>query len=307
MTENGTETPRQQNNTEHSSIRRRAVMSAAVMLLLPFICSFGLNFLYTYYAGDLEHQLLPSVLDILIQLSGALIPHMFSGFLLWWVYRFGVKKSAPVIAAALAGALVPYLSMFIIEALLGSIAIYYKMYLRYSLLYLFDAALIALTAALVPAFRRLTERRKPGKKPGSGSRNGTGGRTGEKTASGSRNGTGRRTGEKTGAGSRSGVSGRAGGKRKKRMPAVLFKASLCAAAIRLIIGISSEIYYAAAFFDALANEYYRAIYPGELLSMICLFALQFVYAALGLVIIRTEIKLLEKAPAADAKIAPAGN
>lgn len=274
MTENNMKVPRVQ-DTENKNIRPMTKISVAVMLTVSVIYSFGMNFLYTYYAGDIEHTVLPSVLDIAIQISDALIPHMFSGFLLWKIYRFGVKAAAPVIAAALTGALVPYLSMFIIEALLGSIALYYKMYLRYSLLYLFDAALIALTAALIPALRRIG---KHGKRSVKRHSSGKSAAQSPRTAKNAKN--------------------------KKRLPALLKKAALCAVSLRLIIGLSSEIYYAAVFFDALANEYYRAIYPGELLSMIWLFALQFIYAALGLLIIHIEIKWLEKASAAKEKALP---
>lgn len=119
------------------------LISLLVMIILPTVCSFGLNFLYTYYAGDIEHPILPVILNYTVKIISEFIPYAIFGILLWGSYRYGCKKIKFSIITSFIGILIPYLSLFLIEYILGSIKIYYRAYLMYSFLYIFDAAILA--------------------------------------------------------------------------------------------------------------------------------------------------------------------
>lgn len=70
------------------------------------------------------------------------------------------KKIKFSIITSFIGILIPYLSLFLIEYILGSIKIYYRAYLMYSFLYIFDAAILAVIILLIPIFRKSSKKRK---------------------------------------------------------------------------------------------------------------------------------------------------
>ena len=64
-----------QNETSRSSPSRREYAFALITaLLFTAVNSIGLSYIYTYYAGDIEHQVLPVVTYYLIQALSALLP-----------------------------------------------------------------------------------------------------------------------------------------------------------------------------------------------------------------------------------------
>lgn len=240
------------------------LISFFVMIILPVACSFGLNFLYTYYAGDIEHQILPVILNYAVKLISEFIPYAIFGILLWGSYRYGCKKIKFAVVMSFVGILIPYLSLFLIEYILGSIKLYYRAYLMYSLLYLFDAAILAVIILLVPIFRTSGKRGNIKCKP-------------PKSKHSEKN-----------------QSDKDKMRKKKRLPKELLKAAVTSSVIQLIIGVSAELYYTMSFFYQLNNEYYRSVYPEELLSIILHFAAQFLFAGLGFLLMRLEMRIGEK-------------
>lgn len=242
--------------------------SFLVMIILPTVCSFGLNFLYTYYAGDIEHPILPVILKYTIKIMSEFIPYAIFGILLWGSYRYGCKKIKFSIITSFIGILIPYLSLFLIEYILGSIKLYYRAYLMYSLLYIFDAAILAVTILLIPIFRKSCKKRNKNINIKNNSLKVT---YSEKKQS---------------------VKNKTG--RKLQPPKALLKAAAASSAIRLTIAVSTELYYTITFICQLRSEYYRNIYPEELISIILHYAVQFLFAGLGFLLMYTEMKLGEK-------------
>ncbi len=240
--------------------------SFLLMIILPAVCSFGLNFLYTYYAGDIEHQVMPVILNYTVNLMSEFIPYAIFGILLWGSYRYGCKKIKFSIIMSFIGILIPYLSLFLIEYFLGSIKLYYRAYLMYSLLYLFDAAILTVIILLIPIIRMSDKHGNNNIKNNFKKNNDA-----DKIKS---------------------AKGKAG--KKMQLPKKLLKAAAASSVIRLIIGVSTELYYTISFIYQLNNEYYRAIYTEELLSVILHFAVQFLFAGLGFLLMRTEMRIGER-------------
>lgn len=266
---------------KHLTYKKQFYISAlCAMIVLPIICCF-LNYFNAYYGGDIEHVTLSAVLNYTTQIMVALVPYASLGLLIWGQHRYGLTKIKGAAVMAFIGILIPYVSLFVIEALLGSIRVYYKAYLLYSLLYLFDAVLLCATITIVPLIKRSQKRRKNAAENAD--------RKAVKSSTAS-------TAPEAGAVKAATVkaSPKVIQKKKRKLPRTLLRASLYAALIRLAIGVSTELYYAIVFFYQLSTEYYREIYTGELVTMLGLFALQFIYAALGLFIMRAEMRISEK-------------
>lgn len=70
------------------------LISFFVMIILPVACSFGLNFLYTYYAGDIEHQILPVILNYAVKLISEFFRTLFLAYFFGAVIDMAVKKSS---------------------------------------------------------------------------------------------------------------------------------------------------------------------------------------------------------------------
>lgn len=244
------------------------LISLLVMIILPTVCSFGLNFLYTYYAGDIEHPILPVILNYTVKIISEFIPYAIFGILLWGSYRYGCKKIKFSIITSFIGILIPYLSLFLIEYILGSIKIYYRAYLMYSFLYIFDAAILAVIILLIPIFRKSSKKRKKNVNLKNNSLKFT---YAEKKQP-FKNKT----------------------DRKIQLPKTLLKAAAASSAIRLIIAVSTELYYTITFIYQLKNEYYRTIYTEELISIILHYGVQFLFAGLGFLLMYMEMKLGEK-------------
>ena len=83
-----------QNETSRSSPSRREYAFALITaLLFTAVNSIGLSYIYTYYAGDIEHQVLPVVTYYLIQALSALLPYLPLAVSLRSVYIRGQKKA----------------------------------------------------------------------------------------------------------------------------------------------------------------------------------------------------------------------
>ena len=107
-------------------------------LLFTAVNSIGLSYIYTYYAGDIEHQVLPVVTYYLIQALSALLPYLPLAVSLRSVYIRGAKKSIPLFIISAVGLMMPYISPPLLELLLGA-GSNIKSYLGYIGLWLFAA------------------------------------------------------------------------------------------------------------------------------------------------------------------------
>ena len=85
-----------QNETSRSSPSRREYAFALITaLLFTAVNSIGLSYIYTYYAGDIEHQVLPVVTYYLIQALSALLPYLPLAVSLRSVYIRGPSDRDP--------------------------------------------------------------------------------------------------------------------------------------------------------------------------------------------------------------------
>ena len=107
-----------QNETSRSSPSRREYAFALITApLFTAVNSIGLSYIYTYYAGDIEHQVLPVVTYYLIQALSALLPYLPLAVSLRSVYIRGAKKSIPLFIISAVGLMMPYISPPLLELL----------------------------------------------------------------------------------------------------------------------------------------------------------------------------------------------
>ena len=147
-----------QNETSRSSPSRREYAFALITaLLFTAVNSIGLSYIYTYYAGDIEHQVLPVVTYYLIQALSALLPYLPLAVSLRSVYIRGAKKSIPLFIISAVGLMMPYISPPLLELLLGA-GSNMKSYLGYIGLWLFDLLVYAVSLLTVPLIGKHDER-----------------------------------------------------------------------------------------------------------------------------------------------------
>lgn len=147
-----------QNETSRSSPSRREYAFALITaLLFTAVNSIGLSYIYTYYAGDIEHQVLPVVTYYLIQALSALLPYLPLAVSLRSVYIRGAKKSIPLFIISAVGLMMPYISPPLLELLLGA-GSNMKSYLGYIGLWLFDLLVYAVSLLTVPLIGKHGER-----------------------------------------------------------------------------------------------------------------------------------------------------
>lgn len=125
------------------------VFALVTALLFTVINSFGLSYIYTYYAGDIEHQVLPVVTYYLIQVLSALLPYLPLAVSLRSVCVRGARKSIPLFIISAVGLMMPYVSPPLLELLLGT-GSNMKSYLGYIGLWLFDLLVYAVSILTVP-------------------------------------------------------------------------------------------------------------------------------------------------------------
>ena len=147
-----------QNETSRSSPSRREYAFALITApLFTAVNSIGLSYIYTYYAGDIEHQVLPVVTYYLIQALSALLPYLPLAVSLRSVYIRGAKKSIPLFIISAVGLMMPYISPPLLELLLGA-GSNMKSYLGYIGLWLFDLLVYAVSLLTVPLIGKHGER-----------------------------------------------------------------------------------------------------------------------------------------------------
>lgn len=129
--------------------RSELVFALVTALLFTVINSFGLSYIYTYYAGDIEHQALPVVTYYLIQVLSALLPYLPLAVSLRSVCVRGARKSIPLFIISALGLMMPYISPPLLELLLGT-GSNMKSYLGYIGLWLFDMLVYAVSILTVP-------------------------------------------------------------------------------------------------------------------------------------------------------------
>ena len=147
-----------QNETSSSSPSRREYAFALITaLLFTAVNSIGLSYIYTYYAGDIEHQVLPVATYYLIQVLSALLPYLPLAVSLRSVYIRGAKKSIPLFIISAVGLMMPYISPPLLELLLGT-GSNMKSYLGYIGLWLFDLLVYSVSLLTVPLIGKHGER-----------------------------------------------------------------------------------------------------------------------------------------------------
>lgn len=317
-----TEAPCRESDSRHPTDKGppgwEYAVAVVASLILPAVNGIGLGYIYTYYAGDIEHPVLPVATYYIIQGLSALLPYFALAVPLRSTSIRGGRRSMPLYIIAGAGMLIPYVSPALLELLLGTSAKSYSTYLGYAGLWLFDLLVFAVSLLTVTLFGAKRQKHSKSNKAisrselrnlresagmdaqgkarsstakdsrGEATRSTAAGRIAE-AASGAPKGTRERTVTQEGTTARM---------RRRRaaesIPSGLRKGINASVLIRLSIGIITEIYYAALFFYSLANEYYRSPYASELLVMAGLFLLQAVYALAGWLIIRETVIRLDK-------------
>lgn len=148
----GTAPPADRERKKHrrgSLSRGELIFALVTALLFTVINSFGLSYVYTYYAGDIEHQVLPVVTYYLIQVLSALLPYLPLAVSLRSVCVRGARKSIPLFIISAVGLIIPYVSPPLLELLLGT-GSNMKSYLGYIGLWLFDLLVYAVSILTVP-------------------------------------------------------------------------------------------------------------------------------------------------------------
>ena len=148
----GTAPPADSERKKHrrgSLSRGELIFALVTALLFTVINSFGLSYVYTYYAGDIEHQVLPVVTYYLIQVLSALLPYLPLAVSLRSVCVRGARKSIPLFIISAVGLIIPYVSPPLLELLLGT-GSNMKSYLGYIGLWLFDLLVYAVSILTVP-------------------------------------------------------------------------------------------------------------------------------------------------------------